>query len=63
MNPVDRNDTEGLEEDLGEEFIDRGSVELGRSVRGNGGDQGRSMSKQRWLQLRGTGVNRCDDGR
>ncbi|MNY75086.1 hypothetical protein D3C86_2142730 [compost metagenome] len=63
MDAVDRNDAESLEEDLREEFIDRRTVELRRHVRGNGGDQGRSLSKQRWLQLRGTGINRCDDGR
>ena len=39
------------------------AVEHGRLVRGKGGDQGRSMNRQRWLQLRGTGKDRCDDGR
>ena len=60
----DRDDTERhVEEDLREELIDRRPVELGRASAAMVGDQGRSLSKQRWLQLRGTGMNRCDDGR
>lgn len=54
MDPGDRDDTEGVEEDLGEELIDRGSMELS-AVFGGLGDKGRDLGKQRWLQLRGTG--------
>jgi hypothetical protein len=55
-----------LEDRRGEELIDRGPVELrtfrGRDSADGGGDQGRSLGKQRWLQLRGTGQGRGDDG-
>jgi hypothetical protein len=50
-----------LEDGIREELIDRRSVEL--AVSGEFGDQGRSKIKQRGLQLRGTGLNRGDDGR
>ncbi|MGZ0711279.1 hypothetical protein ACWPKO_23420 (plasmid) [Coraliomargarita sp. W4R53] len=63
MNSRDRDDTERIEKDFREELFDRGSVEFGASVGGGVGDQGRSLNEQRWLQLRGIGVNRCDDGR
>jgi hypothetical protein len=63
MNSRDRDDTERVEKNFWEELINRGSVEFGPSVSGGVGDQGRSLSKQRGLQLRGIGVNRCDDGR
>ncbi|WP_315551584.1 hypothetical protein [Microbacterium aurum] len=52
MDPVD-DQIADLEDGLREELIDRGSVEL--AVFGGLGDQCRSLGKQRWLQLRGTG--------
>ena len=55
-NPEDRRD------DGREEFIDRRGVEFA-AVFGGVGDQCRSVNEQRGLQLRGIGVNRCDDGR
>jgi hypothetical protein len=61
MDAVHRDDTERIEEDLREELIDRRAVEL--AVSGESRDQGRSKIKQRGLQLRGTGLNRGDDGR
>ncbi|WP_434812436.1 hypothetical protein [Microbacterium sp. bgisy189] len=61
MDAVDDQITD-LEDRFGEELIDRRAVE-DRAFFGRGGDQGRSLSKQRWLQLRGIGVNRGDDGR
>lgn len=53
MDPRDR-DAGDLEQDFGEELIDRRTMELA-AVLGGLGDQGRSLGKQRWLQLRGTG--------
>jgi hypothetical protein len=44
-----------------EEFFDRRGMEF--AVFGGGGDQCRSVNEQRGLQLRGIGINRCDDGR
>jgi hypothetical protein len=60
MDARDRH-PEQVRDDVGEELVDRRGVEL--AVFGGLGDQGRSLSKQRGLQLRGIGVNRCDDGR
>jgi len=53
VDPRDR-DPGDVEEDFGEELVDRRAVELA-AVFGGLGDQGRSLGKQRWLQLRGTG--------
>ena len=47
-------DPEELEDRLREELIDRRSVET-PAIFGSGHDKARSLSKQRWLQLRGTG--------
>lgn len=53
MDPVDLEEPDG-EECLRKELFNRGSVEF-RTFSGGGGDQGRSLNKQRWLQLRGRG--------
>ncbi|WP_244926860.1 hypothetical protein [Microbacterium lacticum] len=53
MDARDR-DARDLEQDVREELRDGGSVELA-AVFGGLGDQCRSLGKQRWLQLRGTG--------
>ncbi|WP_439591411.1 hypothetical protein [Microbacterium sp.] len=69
---MDARDLERLTEDVeprerddgvGEELEDRRRVETAIVRFGSSGDQARSFSKQRWLQLRGNGRNRCDDGR
>jgi hypothetical protein len=57
----DRN-PENRRDDGREEFFDRRGVEFA-AVFGGGGDQCRSVNEQRGLQLRGIGINRCDDGR
>jgi len=62
VDPVD-DQIADLEDGLREEFVDGRTVELGSAL-GGLGDQGcRSFSKQRWLQLRGIGVDRGNDGR
>ncbi|WP_295577603.1 hypothetical protein [uncultured Microbacterium sp.] len=61
MDPVDLQRAD-LEDGFGEELIDRRSMESA-VIFGGGGEQVRSLSKQRWLQLRGVGVSRGDDGR
>ncbi len=55
-------DSRDREENVGEELEDRRPVEFAAFFSGLG-DQGRSVGKQRRLQLRGIGVNRGDDGR
>jgi hypothetical protein len=68
VDPVDRervaeqDDVPELDKCRREEFVDRGGVKFA-PVFSREGDQCRSLSKQRWLQLRGIGVNLCDDGR
>jgi hypothetical protein len=66
VDPVD-DQVADLEDGLREELVDRRAVEL-RAFRSRGGSDGggeqvRSLGKQRWLQLRGTGQGRGDDGR
>jgi len=53
VDPVD-DEIADLEDRFGEEFADGRAVEL-RAFNGGGGDQGRSVSNQRGLQLRGIG--------
>ena len=56
LDQVDARDRDARdrEQDVREELRDGGSVELA-AVFGGLGDQCRSLGKQRWLQLRGTG--------
>jgi hypothetical protein len=62
MDPRDGQACDG-EQDVREEFIDRRTMEPTPVICGGMGDQGRDLSRQRWLQLRGNGISRCDDGR